>query len=123
MKSQSSFTQSRVGLTDKAAGGLAYISAIPAVYFLLAERYKKRPFVRFHCWQAIYLFIATVLITIVLGVISNVIPALRFLNFDNFPLDSLVLVILWIMALIKAFNGEWYELPVIGSMAQRKARR
>ncbi len=123
MKSQSSFTQSRAGLPDNAAGGLAYITAIPAVYFLLAERYKNRPYVQFHCWQAIYLLIASVLITVVLGIISNVIPALQFLNFDHFPLDSLVLVILWIVVLIKAFNGEWYKLPVIGSMAQRKARR
>ena len=123
MKSSRSFTQNRVGLSDKAAGGLAYITAIPTVYFLRAERYKKRPYVRFHSWQAIYLLIATVLITIVLGVISNLVPALRFLNFDHFPLDSLVLVILWIVALIKAFNGEWYKLPIIGSMAERKARR
>ncbi|MDE3186167.1 MAG: hypothetical protein KGM96_01420 [Acidobacteriota bacterium] len=102
---------------------MAYITAIPALYFLLARRYKKRPYVRFHCWQAIYLLIASVLITIVLGVISNVIPALRFLNFDHFPLDSLALVILWIVVLIKAFNGEWYKIPIIGSMAERKARR
>lgn len=123
MKAQSSFTQNQAGLSDKAAGGLAYITAIPAIYFLLAEPYKKRPYVRFHCWQAIYLLIATVVITVVLGIISNLVPALRFLNFDHFPLDSLVLVILWIVALIKAFNGEWYKVPIIGALAQRKASR
>ena len=120
MKAQSSFTQNHGGISDQAAGGLAYITVIPAIYFLLTEPYKKRPYVRFHSWQAIYLLIATVVITVVLGAISNLIPALEFLNFDHFPLDSLALVILWIVALIKAFNGEWYTLPVIGPLARRR---
>ena len=121
MTAQSSFTQNHAGISDQAAGGLAYITVIPAIYFLLAEPYKKRPYVRFHSWQAIYLMIATVIITVVLGIISNLVPALRFLTFDHFPLDSLVLVILWIAALIKAFNGEWYKLPIIGLLAARKS--
>jgi uncharacterized membrane protein len=121
MTAPSSFTKDQAGISDQAAGGLAYITVIPAIYFLLTEPYKKRPYVRFHSWQAIYLLIATTVITILLGIISNMVPALRFLTFDHFPLDSLALLILWIVVLIKAFNGEWYKLPIIGLLAARKS--
>lgn len=123
MTAQSSFTENRAGLSDQAAGGLAYITFLPAMYLLLSERYKQRPYVLFHAWQSIYLMIASFIITVLLGMASYMIPSLRFLTWDNFPLDSLALVILWIVVLIKAFNGERYKLPIIGSMAERKSRR
>lgn len=123
MATAGSSTEKRARLSDQAAGGMAYVAVVPAVYFLLSERYKRKPYVRFHSLQAIYLFIASVIITALLGAISNVVPALQFLNFQHFPLDSLALVILWIVVLIKAFNGEWYKLPVVGAMAERRSQR
>lgn len=123
MATAGSSTEKRARLSDQAAGGMAYVAVVPAVYFLLSERYNRKPYVRFHSLQAIYLFIASVIITALLGAISNVVPALQFLNFQHFPLDSLALVILWIVVLIKAFNGEWYKLPVVGAMAERRSQR
>lgn len=113
-------TGNRVALSDRTAGGLAYITAIPAVYFLLAHPYNKRPFIRFHAWQAIYLLIACVVISIVLGLVTNHVPFLGFLQFDHFPLVSLVMVVVWIVVLMKAFNGERYRLPIIGHLADRR---
>ena len=46
------------GLSDNAAGALAYITIIPAIIFLLVEPYNKNSFVRFHAWQCIFLGIA-----------------------------------------------------------------
>ncbi len=122
MADQSTSTHQSV-MQDKIAGGLAYITVIPAVYFLLTEPYKRRPYVRFHAWQAIYFGIACVVISGILGVVIDLVPALSFLAFDHFPLVSLALVILWIVTLIKAFNGEWYKLPIVGQMAENRSGR
>ena len=40
------------GLSDNAAGALAYVTIIPAIVFLLVEPYNKNSFVRFHAWQS-----------------------------------------------------------------------
>ena len=36
------------GLSDSAAGALAYFTFIPAIIFLIVEPYSRNPFVRFH---------------------------------------------------------------------------
>ncbi len=46
------------GLSDNAAGAIAYITIIPAIIFLIVEPYNKNSFVRFHAWQSIFLGIA-----------------------------------------------------------------
>ena len=48
------------GLSDNAAGAIAYITIIPAIVFLLVEPYNKKPFVRFHAWQCIFLYVACI---------------------------------------------------------------
>jgi uncharacterized membrane protein len=43
------------------------------------------------------------------------------LAFGLYPLVSLAMLILWIMVLIKAFNGERFKLPIIGDLAMKQA--
>ena len=115
--------QGRQAAADRAAAAFSYVTGIPAVFYLMSDRYNRRPYLRFHAWQAIYFVAACVLITFALGVVTDAAPALRFLEFDHFPLVSLVLVIVWLVAVLKALNGERFRLPVIGAMAERQARR
>lgn len=114
--------ESQLAVSDRAAAGFAYFTAIPAVFFLLRDPYRKRHFVRFHAWQAIYFLFACILIGLVIDVLTETIPFLRFLEFDHFPLVSLLLVILWVVVVIKAVNGERYRLPLIGAMAEKRAQ-
>ena len=46
------------GLSDNAAGALAYVTIIPAIIFLIVEPYNKNSYIRFHSWQSIFLGIA-----------------------------------------------------------------
>ena len=108
---------------DRAAAAFCHVTGIPAVFYLLNDRYNRRPYLRFHAWQAIYFVAACLLITFALGLVTDAAPALRFLEFDHFPLVSLVLVIVWVVVVMKAMNGERYRLPVIGAMAEKRARR
>lgn len=101
------------GLSDNAAGALAYVTIIPAIIFLVIEPYSKSSFVRFHSWQCIFLYVVGFIIGFV-----NVIPILGQIVF----LIALIgLFIVWLMAIIKAFNGARWEIPIIGKYAAKQA--
>ena len=48
---------------------------------------------------------------------------LGLLAFGLYPLVALAMLILWIMVLIKAFNGERFKLPILGDLAEKQAGR
>jgi uncharacterized membrane protein len=102
------------GLSDNAAGALAYVTIIPAIIFLIVEPYNKNSYIRFHSWQSIFLGIAFVAIHIVLGII----PLIGWLVLMLLDLGFLVL---WIVVILKALKGERFQLPVIGKYAAQQA--
>jgi uncharacterized membrane protein len=102
------------GLSETAAGALAYVTIIPAIIFLLIEPYNKSSFIRFHAWQCIFLGIAGFAIQVILG-------AIPVIGWVILPIAAVGILILWIMALLKALKGERYELPVIGKFASKQA--
>ncbi|HEX4284284.1 MAG TPA: DUF4870 domain-containing protein [Terracidiphilus sp.] len=109
------------GLSENAAGGLAYITIIPAIIFLVAEPYNRSSYIRFHSWQCIYMAIAWIVVDVAVMIFGRFMPFMGLLAFALYPLISLAMLILWIMVLIKAFNGERFKLPVIGDMAAKQA--
>lgn len=102
------------GLSDTAAGALAYITLIPAIIFLIVEPYNRNPFVKFHSWQSIFLCIAAFALQVVL----TVIPVIGWIIL---PFVALGILILWIFVILKALKGERYELPIIGKLAAQQA--
>jgi uncharacterized membrane protein len=109
------------GLSENAAGGLAYITIIPAIIFLLVEPYNRSSYIRFHAWQCIFMAIAWIVVDVVVMVFGRVMPFMGMLAFGLYPLVSLAMLILWIMVLIKAFNGERFKLPLVGDLAMKQA--
>ena len=101
------------GLSDNAAGALAYVTIIPAIIFLVVAPYNTKPFVKFHAWQSIFLGIAAFAIGII-----NVIPILGQIIF---LIGMLVLFIAWIICILKASKGERFKLPLIGALAEKQA--
>jgi uncharacterized membrane protein len=108
------------GLSDNAAGGLAYVTIIPAIIFLLVPPYNTNPNVRFHSWQSIFLAIAWVAADIVLMIIGRL-PFVGLINLILWPLVALGFFILWVVVLIKAFNGQRFKIPFIGDLAEKQA--
>ena len=45
----------QTGLSDNAAGALAYVTIIPAIIFLIVAPYNTNSYIRFHSWQSIFL--------------------------------------------------------------------
>ena len=108
------------GLSDNAASGLAYITFIPAIVFLVTAPYNQNQTIRFHSWQSIFLHIAWVAVWMALAVLGMM-PVLNLLDAILIPLVMLGFFVLWIVLLINAFNGKRIKLPIIGELAEKQA--
>ena len=102
------------GLSDNAAGALAYITIIPAILFLVLEPYNKRPFVRFHAFQCIGLAVCA----FALGMLM-IIPILGWIVGI---VGDLVLFVFWILCIVKASQGQRWKVPLIGNYIENIAR-
>jgi uncharacterized membrane protein len=108
------------GLSENAASGLAYVTIIPAIIFLIIEPFNRNRVVRFHCWQSIFMAIAWVVADVVLMILGRL-PFIGWITWFFIPLVGLAFLILWIIVLINAFNGKRFKLPIIGDLAEKQA--
>lgn len=116
---QASTTQS--GLSDNSAGGIAYLTFIPAIIFLVMEPYNRNPFIKFHAWQELLLTGVWFGWFILRSVLSHVLHFFWFLWFVIGMIVSIGFFVLWLIAMIQAFNGKKFSIPVIGAIAEKQA--
>jgi uncharacterized membrane protein len=107
------------GLADNVAGMLAYITIIPAIVFLVVEPYNRKPFVRFHSFQSIFLCVAWTVVWIAVTFVLA--PFMWFFAHMLLSLLGLGFFVLWIILLLKAYQGQMFKVPVIGDLAQKQA--
>src|SRR5437660_2998587 len=103
-------TQAVGGLTDNVAGMLAYVTIIPAIIFLVLEPYNRNRFIRFHSFQNIFFHVAWFALWIGLSIVAHI-PLLGWLTILIWPLIGLAGLIIWIILLLKANQGQMYKLP------------
>jgi uncharacterized membrane protein len=108
------------GLTDNMAGALAYVTIIPAIVFLVLYPYNKKRFIRFHSFQCIFFAVAWTVLWIALAFIGHI-PILGWATLLLWPLISLAGLIIWVILVLKAYQGQMFKLPVIGDMAEKQA--
>jgi len=84
-----------------------------------------RPYVRFHAFQCIALTVIGVGLSIILTVLGAALSVVPVLGVLVGALASIVLgiagFILWIMLMVRAYQGVEWELPVVGPWARRTA--
>jgi uncharacterized membrane protein len=107
----------QTGLSDNAAGALAYVTIIPAILFLVMEPYNRNPFIKFHAWQCILFSICC----IALWVVNMILAFIPIIGWILMLLIGLGVIALWIVCIMKAFNGQRFMLPVIGPFAAKQA--
>jgi uncharacterized membrane protein len=105
------------GLTDNVAGALAYVTIIPAIIFLVLEPYNKNKFIRFHAFQSIFFCVAYIAIAIALSIV----PFIGVLRLMLYPVLWLAFFILWVVMVLKAYQGQMFKAPVIGDFAAKQA--
>ena len=97
-------------LQPNIAGLLCYLGGwISGIIFLILE--KKNRWVRFHAAQSIIVFGTLTVAGIILGWIPLFGPVFS-------SIISVTGFILWIILMIKAYNGEKYKLPWAGNVAE-----
>ncbi|MBZ5599990.1 MAG: hypothetical protein LAN83_16880 [Acidobacteriia bacterium] len=105
---------------------MAYVTVIPAVIFLLVEPYKKNRFIRFHSFQCIFLTVAALVVGVALRLLAAtllLLPEGLFLVVLFAILAVLGCLLLWLLLLLKALQGEFFKLPWIGHLAEKQANR
>ena len=101
-----------MGLEPNLAGLLCYVLGwISGLVFFIME--KENQFVRFHAMQSIVVFGALTVVSIIL----TFIPIVGWIL--NILLRILALV-LWIMLMIKAYQGQTWKLPWAGDFAEKQ---
>lgn len=106
------------GLDPKVSSLLAYLLWI--VGGIVFYAISKDSYVRFHAMQSILFSVATAIIYTIFRVLT-IIPILWVFGWVGFLVD-LGIAALWIILMIKAYQGEKYKLPIIGDMAEKYSR-
>jgi uncharacterized membrane protein len=108
---------------DNLLAALAYVTFIPALVFVLVEPFKRNRFIRFHSFQSIFLAVATIVAAVAMRILYSVLALVPLLGFLLAWLLSAVvsvgLVVLWLVLLVKALQGETFRLPWIGDLAEK----
>lgn len=95
------------GLPKNTAAALCYVLGwITGIVFLLIEKEDK--FVRFHAMQSVVTF--------------GILTVASFMPLIGWILSPFIMIIgfvLWLVLIIKAYQGEEFELPVVGKLARQ----
>lgn len=108
------------GLADNMAGALAYVTIIPAIAFLILEPFNRKRFVRFHAFQCLFFALAWSVLWIGLSFFAHI-PFLGWATVLLWPLVGLAGLVIWLILVLKAYQGQMFKLPVIGDLAEQQA--
>ena len=101
------------GIQPHVAALLSYgLGWVTGLIFYLIE--KENKFVRFHAFQSIVAFGA-------LNVLTIVLVAVPVIGWMLVPIVYLLELVLWIVLMIKAYQGEKFKLPVAGELAEKNS--
>ncbi len=123
--SDGSASSTSTGLPSNVAAALACIPLVGGIIFYILE--KRDSFVRFYAMQSIIFGCAWILFSIIWNILYFVlahIPAIGWV-FALFlwliwTVWSIGAVIIWIIAMIKAFTGVRWDIPYIGPIARKQ---
>ncbi len=100
-----------IGLAENVAGLLCYVLGwVSGFVFILIEPENK--FVRFHAMQSIIVFG-------VISIVGGVLGWMPFIGAFFSVVISIVAFILWIVLMVKAYQGTRYKLPWAGDLAEK----
>jgi len=95
------------GLAKNTAAALCYVLGwVTGLVFLLVEKEDK--FVRFHAMQSV--------VTFGILTVAYFVPLIGWILS---PFIMIVCFVLWLVLIVKAYQGEEFELPVVGKLARR----
>lgn len=115
---------STTGLDPRLAGTLAYLAGpLSGVLLLVAERSSTE--VRFHAWQSILALGALWALGFFLYVLAFTALFVSAAGFRVLLWLAVLVwagwIVLWVICLVRAYQGQRLKLPLAGEIAERKA--
>jgi uncharacterized membrane protein len=105
--------KSSLGLDANLAACLSYVFGfITGLIFYFLE--KENKFVKFHAMQSIAVYGSFFVLMIVLSFIP-------IIGWVLMPIVSIASFVLWIILMIKAYQGERFKLPYVGDIAEKNS--
>jgi uncharacterized membrane protein len=109
-------------MAENVAGLLCYVLGwVTGLIFYFVD---KRPYVRFHAAQSIVVFAGLNIITYILGAFFGM--SLLTGGFGGFTMGlallrlvDLLTFVLWILLMIKAYQGERFRVPIAADLAEK----
>jgi uncharacterized membrane protein len=117
------FTDFLDSISNRTASILCYIpvfGVIPAIVFLASQKFRRNIWVRFDAFQALYLFVAWLVLSSALPTLISGFPT-WWLEHVLFGLIKLAVILCWIYLLVKAAQNQQVRLPILGDLAARSA--
>jgi uncharacterized membrane protein len=104
-----------IGVDANVAGLLCYVLGwVSGLALFLLE--KDNDTVRFHAMQSMITFGAVTLLNIVFG-------PLHAFGYVIVALVNVAALALWVLLMVKAYQGERFRLPVVGELAEQWLRK
>ncbi len=110
-----------LGLDENIEGALCYfLGPLTGIVFFIMEKDNK--FVKFHAVQSIATFLP-------LMILGWAIASIMFMSYSTMwiggmltSLIGLVELILWLILMMKAYQGEKFKMPIAGDIAEKQAQ-
>jgi len=115
------------GMQANIAALLSYVLGwITGLVFFLIE--KENKFVRFHAMQSIIVFGGLTVLQIVIGIFIGLLNVIHLYFLSSvfallYPVLGLAWLVLWILLMVKAYQGEKFKLPVVGDIAEKQIEK
>ncbi|MFN0169867.1 MAG: hypothetical protein ACKV22_25875 [Bryobacteraceae bacterium] len=111
--------QAGAGLTDNVAGALCYlVGLVTGIIFLLIAPYNQNKKIRFHAFQAIFLHLAVIVLSIGLSILGFITSGFAFMLYPIIWLGALVV---WVYIMVMTYQDKRISLPIIGPLAEKQA--
>jgi len=108
------------GMQANIEGLLCYaVGWVTGLIFFLIE--KENKFVRFHALQSMIVFGALFVLQIAVGMFMGAFLGVLIPFFNGFV--ALVSLVLWIVLMVKAYQGEKFKLPIAGDIAEKNVEK
>jgi len=105
--------KSSLGMEANIAALLSYLLGfVSGIIFYALE--KENKFVRFHAMQSIVVFA----FLFVVNILTQVLP---IIGWAISTLLGVAGIVVWIVLMIKAYQGEYFKLPVAGDIAEKNS--
>ncbi|MGJ1430243.1 DUF4870 domain-containing protein [Sphingobacterium spiritivorum] len=105
-------------MNNKTLAIVSYITIIGwlIAYFSYKKQTDKSTYVTYHLEQSLGVFVFSIIISIIAGILTSVLPTLSIV----FSLFTLIPLILLVLGMINASNEVTKPVPVIGGFFEKK---